>query len=215
MYHNRLQLKLRIISIYLVFTVAALAIASVSLATYTPIFAAPALNPTSAGAIKVSGPLKELCLVPANNQTGLGSLNSNSLGNCTVSTSASSPALNAPKSSSAVDPLSFSVATLESMRWRNAALNAARSSSENPLSFSAAALESMIWRSAASSNTIATDLQRSWAAEAPSLTIEAAIYNSRRNAASSNSTNPLSFSVATLESMRWRLASRGQTQSPR
>jgi hypothetical protein len=153
MYHNRLQLKSRIISVYLVFTVAALAIASVSLATYTPGFAAPALNPVSAGAINVYGPLKEVCLVPANNQTELSSLNSNSLGSCTVSISVSSPALNASKSSSAVDPLSIGVATLESMRLRNASLNAARSSSQNPLSFSAAALESMLWRSAASSNS--------------------------------------------------------------
>jgi hypothetical protein len=185
MCHNRLQLKSRIISVCLVIPLAALAIASISLAVYTPGFAAPALNLASAGAIKVYGPLKEVCLVPANSQTALSSLNSNSPGSCTVSTSTSSPALGAPKSSSAVDPLSFSVATLESMRWRNTASNTARTGSENPLSSSVAALESMRWR-----NTVS-------------------------NAAQSSSENPLSINAATLESMRLRHANQSQFQGPR
>jgi hypothetical protein len=215
MVYNSFVLKTRIFSVCVVIIAATLAIASLSLLTYTPGFAAPALIPVSAGAIKVNAPLKEVCLVPANSQAGFNTLQSKNVGSCTVSTSTSLSALDVPKSSSAIDPLSFSVATLESMRWRIAS----------------------------KSNALPTALQRAWAAEAPSLTIEAAIYNSKRSGASSNnidplspgvaalesmrwrtaalnapprsSENPLSFSVAALESMRWRLASNSQIQDPR
>jgi hypothetical protein len=185
MVHNGLVLITRKFSVYLVNVAAFLAIASLSLATYTPGFAAPAFNPASAGAIKVYGLSKEVCLVPANSQTALSSLNSNGPGSCTVSASTNLPAPDAPKSSSAVDPLSFSVATLESMRLRNTLSNIARSGSENPLSTSLAAIESMRWRNIVS------------------------------NAALSGSENPLSSSVAALESMRLRLANRSQFESPR
>ena len=238
MYHNSFVLNMRTFSVRLAVIAAVLAVVSVSLVTYAPGLAAPALHIASAGAIKVSMPLKELCSVPSYSQAEIHAMKLKSSESCTVSTSTSSSALDATKSISTVDPLSFSVTTLESMRWRNAARNTTPGSNTNPLSFSYAALESMTWRSAvgssntnpssfsvaalesmrwrnaASSSTIPTALQRSWAAGAPSLTIEAAIYNSRRSAGISSSTNPSSFSVAALESMRWRLASTSQVRGP-
>ena len=150
MVYNRLVFKTRIFSVCLVIVAAALAIASISLLTYTPGLAAPAPILASTGAT-VYGPLKEVCLVPSNSLAQLNTLQSNSVDGCTVSTAASSPALNAAKSTSSgssdVNPLSFSAAALESMSWRNAT----QGSSLNPLSFSVAARESMSWRLAITS----------------------------------------------------------------
>jgi hypothetical protein len=147
MLHNRLVLNARIFSVSLVIVAAALAVASVSLLTYTPGFAAKSPIQASASAT-LDGPLKEVCLVPSSSLAQLNNLTSTGVEGCTVTTAASSPALSAAKPGNAgsgdVNPLSFSVAALESMSWRNAAQN----SNANPLSFSTAALESMSLRNA-------------------------------------------------------------------
>ena len=173
MFHNKSVSKTRKFSVRQAVITAALAVLSASLVPYTLGMAAPALHIATADAFKVDKPMDGICVLRTYSLAEINAMPFTGTESCSVVLSTSLSALDAMKLSSAgrsdVDPLSFSVAALKSMRWRSG------------------------------SSTIPTALQRSRAAEAPSLAIETAIYNSWRSAASNNSTNPLSFSVAALE----------------